>query len=97
MHDELPRKPWKNESFVMNLHSKEKPGSHWVSVLKRGDKVLYFDSYGQIPPSNALAKYLKGCQIKYNFDRFQKLDNSFNCGHLCISFLKKYSEWKPKQ
>lgn len=91
MQDELPRKPWKNESIVMNLHTKNEPGSHWVCFVKRGKQVLYFDSYGEIPPPDTLVKYLKDCQIKYNYNRYQKLGNTYNCGHLCLGFLERYS------
>lgn len=88
MTDELPKKPWKNESAIVNLDDSDGPGTHWVCYRKRGKHVLYFDSYGDLPPPEELVRYLKGCEIRYNFDRFQKFD-TFVCGHLCLEFLHK--------
>lgn len=88
MTDELPRKPWKDEAAIINLDDSDGPGTHWVCYKKRGNKVLYFDSYGDLPPPKELIRYLKGCEIKYNFDRYQDFD-TFYCGHLCLKFLKK--------
>lgn len=88
MTDELDR-PWKNESAIVNLDDATGPGTHWVCYRKRGNQVLYFDSYGDLPPPLELVRYLKGCEIKYNYEREQK--GTYECGHLCLRFLHKYS------
>lgn len=90
MTDELAKmKPRKNESAIVNLDDSTGPGTHWVCYRKRGRKVLYFDSYGDLPPPLELVRYLgKGCEILYNYDREQR--GTYECGHLCLRFLHKY-------
>lgn len=89
MRDELPKKPRKNESAVVNMDDSEGPGTHWVAYVKRGKSVLYFDSFGDLPPGSELARYFKGCDIKYNYDRLQNF-GTYECGHLCLKFLYNY-------
>lgn len=86
MRDTLPLKPRKYECAVVNLDSVRSHGTHWVAYKKKGTKVHYFDSYGNLPPAKELIFYLKDCEINYNYKRYQKM-NSFNCGHLCLNFL----------
>lgn len=90
MQDSLVGKPLKNETIIINLDHQENPGSHWVCVLKLGDDCLYFDPIGGLQPPKSIIRYLKGCKIYYNLNRFQKLGTS-NCGQLCIRFL--YGEY----
>lgn len=88
MVDALPKKPWKNESAVVNLDKSSGPGTHWVGYKKRGNQVIYFDSFGDLKPPLELVRYFKGCEIKYNYERVQNY-NTFICGHLCLKFLYK--------
>lgn len=84
--DKLPVAPRVNETAVINLALEKNPGTHWTCYKKSGHSVVYFDSFGNLPPPILLQKYLKGCQIEYNRDRRQSF-NTFNCGHLCLQFL----------
>lgn len=87
MRDALPKKPLLNESALINLDSKNGPGTHWVCYVKRGNNVFYFDSFGDLRPPKELIKYLgDSVNIQYNYQRVQKY-NTFNCGHLCVEFL----------
>lgn len=87
MRNALPRKPKLNESAIINLDDKENAGTHWTAYIKRGKKILYYDSFGSLVPPLELINYFgKNADIKYNYKRFQK-DNSFNCGHLSLEFL----------
>jgi hypothetical protein len=89
MRDMLPNKVRKNECAVVNLDSFKQKGSHWVSFIKRGNLVDYYDSFGNLKPPQELVDYLgRNVNIVYNRERFQKF-NSINCGHLCIRFLYK--------
>lgn len=88
MRDQLPKKPWVNESGVINLHDSSKFGSHWVAYKKRKNKVYYFDSYGNLKPPIEVSNYFRGFKIRYNFERYQDF-NSVECGHLCLLFLYK--------
>lgn len=91
MRDTLPmRKPWHSESGVVNMDDSTSPGTHWVAYKKIGNRVLYYDSFGDLSPPVELVIYLQrdnaSVNIEYNYDRYQNFD-SFRCGHLCLKFL----------
>lgn len=90
MRNRLPLKIRKNECGIVNLDDETGEGTHWTSYVKRGNKIVYFDSIGQLKPPLELIKYFRSDgsakKIEYNYDKFQKL-NSYNCGHLSLKFL----------
>lgn len=86
MKDTLPKKINKNESGIVNLNLNSQPGSHWVCYKKLNNNVYYFDSFGNVCPTKSLITYFKNCKIYYNYDRFQRYDQT-NCGKLCLLFL----------
>lgn len=85
MSDNLPSVPKEKECGIINLDSSSGPGSHWVAYFKKGDKMEYFDSFGNLKPPSALRKYFKG-KIFYNRMQYQNF-NTTNCGRLCLEFL----------
>ena len=87
MRDTLPRRPWKNESAIMNLNQLWQKGSHWAAYKKYNNNVQYYDSFGNLPPPKELRQYLGNATIRYNHDRHQEY-GSTNCGHLCLEFLR---------
>ena len=101
MRDELPTKPRKNESGILNLNTHDQKGSHWVAWYKDGKNRYYFDSFGETPPIEML-QYLKSSQefeldlpvIKQNAVTVQH-DISSECGSLCLFFLKHLSNGIP--
>lgn len=91
MRDALPKgKPRYSESGVVNIDDSSNPGTHWVAYKKTGNRVQYYDSFGDLSPPIELVIYLRrgnaGVNIEYNYDRYQSFD-SFRCGHLCLEFL----------
>ena len=88
MRNNLPKsRPLTNETAIVNLDNKTGSGTHWVCCKKQGNKVSYFNSFGNLRPPKELIKYFgKKTKISYNYRRYQKF-NSFNCGHLCLQFL----------
>lgn len=87
MRDSLPARPLQYESAVVNLDSSRGSGTHWVCYKKRGQKVLYFDSFGNLrPPPELLHYFGPSADIEYNYERKQGFD-SVVCGHLCLKFL----------
>lgn len=88
MRDELPQQPFQKECGVVNLDSSKNPGSHWVAYAKNNDYIEYFDSYGNLKPPKEFIKYL-GAKVHYNYDNIQR-DHPYNCGHLCLHFLKNF-------
>lgn len=89
MRDALPRRgPWKREASVVNLDDSGGPGTHWVCFRKNGNKVEYFDSYGDLRPPKEVQRYLKGSRVSYNRTGYQTVHSrSEICGHLCLAFL----------
>lgn len=87
MRTDLPAKPDKNESAIVNLDAASGPGTHWVAYIKRGSRVLYYDSFGNLRPPQELLKYFGSRAIvQYNHDSEQSFNTSI-CGHLCLKFL----------
>lgn len=89
MRDNLPRRPWKFESSIVNLDNSSGTGTHWICFRKRGNLVDYFDSYGDLKPPVELQQYLAGNFISYNRTAYQSVNNTDSeiCGHLCLAFL----------
>lgn len=88
MKDELPNKPNKNESGVLNLENSYQNGSHWVCWIKKNKLKFYFDSYGDANPPKELVNYLGEDNLYYNENRIQNYSDPPICGHLCLKFLK---------
>lgn len=88
MRDELPKRPFKIECGIINLDSSKSSGTHWVAYVKYFNYVEYFDSYGNLKPPIEFIQYV-GSNIHYNYDNIQR-NHPFNCGHLCIKFLKSF-------
>ena len=87
MRNALPTSgPRDCESAIVNLDDKGGPETHCVAYCKRGDNVVYFDSFGDLQPPIDLMLYLRVNEVKYNHERYQDY-NTFNCGHLCLKFL----------
>lgn len=94
MRDDLPSTIHKSECAIINLDDKVGKGTHWTAYVKRGNKISYFDSIGQLSPPLEVIKYFRSDggnnNITYNFDRYQNL-NSYICGHLCLQFLYSHT------
>ena len=78
--------PYYHESAIVNLDDVSGPGTHWVAYCKHGNKVLYFDSFGDLKPPIDVMLYLGVNEVEYNVERYQKFD-TYYCGHLCLKFL----------
>ncbi|KAL4084076.1 hypothetical protein QTP88_029392 [Uroleucon formosanum] len=85
--DNLPKKPHAIECGILNLVISSGVGSHWVAFHNNKDKVVYFDSFGDLPPPIESQHYFKQFKIVYNYSNYQDF-NTFNCGHLCLEFLQ---------
>ena len=96
MKDTLPSAPHVNEAGIVNFNTLSEPGSHWVAYYKKGDKRIYFDSYGQVTLYE-IQKYLKKANemdkqvIQRNTDIVQ-IPGTNTCGHLCLYILKSLSD-----
>ena len=88
MRNALPdTAPWKNESVIVNLDDESGPGTHCVCYKKRGNRVHYFDGFGNLRPPLELMQYFGDtADVRYNYERKQP-PNTVICGHLCLDFL----------
>ena len=96
--DDLPLQPSKKECAIVNLNKSNEAGSHWVTFYKDGSKRIYFDSFGQVVPTE-IQKYLKTDEeyqenkpvIQRNTDIVQEINTDI-CGHLCLYVLDQLSK-----
>ena len=84
--------PNKNGMYIINLDSKIGLGTHWVSVIIKPNKLLYFDSFGLIPPYELINLRPKHY---YNFLQYQPI-NSFLCGYYCLYFFNEFDKLSKK-
>jgi hypothetical protein len=98
--DVLLTLPRKNGNYIINMEddrdSKGNPlsGTHWICFRVDGDKAVYFDSFGMIPPLQ-IRDFLKGKKIKYNNNQIQNV-YATTCGYYCIAFLFYISNMHKK-
>jgi len=52
---------------------------HWIAYAKRGNRVMYFVSFGNLRPPKELERYLANSLIEYNHTRHQRYSQN-NCG-----------------
>ena len=57
--------------YIINLDSKIGPGTHWVSVIIESNRLLYFDSFGLIPPYELINLRF---EYYYNFYNINQLN-----------------------
>lgn len=71
-----------NESVILNLDKKNKPGSHWISIIKTNNKHYIYDSLGKY------YKYSKPYKnsIFVDRDREQKYSED-NCGQRALAWI----------
>lgn len=92
MRDSLPRSgPQRYEAAIINLDEMSGPGTHWVAYRKNNSRVMYYDSFGDLPPPIELVRYLQSGReasknIYYTYERQQDFGTVW-CGHLCLKFL----------
>jgi len=74
MRNALPTYSYVNESGIVNLDDVNGPGTHWVAYAKRGDRAMYFDSFGNLRSPIELVRYLKKdvVNIEYNRTSYQR-------------------------
>ena len=75
----------RNESGIVNLNDATGSGTHWVAYAKRNNRVVYFDSFGNLRPPKELARYFGNGAT--TIESYQTYDQSF-CGQMCLRFLQ---------
>lgn len=85
-NDLPPNGPCSKESAVINLDDNKGCGTHWVCYIKRGNYIIYYDSFGVQPPSELLDYFGPKVRIDYNYGQDQGV-LQVTCGYLCLLFL----------
>ncbi len=87
--DELVLKPRWPCCFILNTHTRNKPGEHWLAFFYDSNgKCEFFDSYGLPPVVYHLEKYLENTSTSWSFNEKQiQGSNSSYCGYYCLFFL----------
>ena len=89
--DEIPppsgsQEPFEKECGILNFQKHTQGGSHWTAWYKNGKDIVYYDSYGGVPPP-ALAEYLNPYGwIKRSVVITQQ--GPTECGGLCLYVLQ---------
>jgi len=87
MRDEVRKLKIHDKMFlIINYDKSDQNGSHWVSVVKNGNEVYHFGSYG-IPALHEIKNHFAKYNIYYN-DRPVQQTGSSICGHLCLAFIE---------
>jgi len=90
-----------NDSAVILIDNKNSSIGHWVCLIKRGNTLSYFDSYGREPdpkeyniriPYLSMLLYRSGLNVEYNDKQYQGPETS-TCGRHVVAriILKDYS------
>ena len=78
----------RNESGIVNLNDATGPGTHWVAYAKRNNRIVYFESFGNLRPPKKLVRYFENGATTIEYNRTsQTYDQSF-CGQMCLRFLQ---------
>jgi len=76
------------QHFIINTHTSNLPGRHWLAVTIHNNKAYIFDSFG-VPPPSLLVNQLKlyGVnKIYYNQRQIQAF-GTYTCGQLSLKHL----------
>jgi len=89
--DKMPKSLVAPSNIVINTHTHNLPGEHWLAVSYQKSGLIYaFDFFGLYYPT-LLQNYLQRLKrrsgpVKYNRTQFQEVHEK-TCGHYCIAYL----------
>ena len=62
------------------------PGTHWVSFYVKGNKCVYFDSFGILPDIQIQKILCQYIPYRYSTKQIQNIRNG-DCGDFCLFFI----------
>lgn len=88
--DTLPDVVYDNSGLICNLSRVGEPGTHFISIYFKNNKIYYFDSLSLDISNIYLIDYLLSFrkQIVYKRQRIQNIKSVF-CGFFCMYFIIK--------
>jgi len=84
MSDKIPTLN-NNQSCIINNKSSSEDGEHWISLFKRGNKIIYYDSFGR-DLDDIFNKDFKAPWISSDKHAEQSTP-ALNCGQHCLAWL----------
>lgn len=86
--DLTPKSNKSKQSVIFNLSAHDKPGTHFIAIYKMGNKLIYFDSFGNKCTNSNVKKFISKFKntIEHNKTKIQD-DKSSLCGYYCFYFL----------
>lgn len=83
----------KKASIIVNLAPLELPGTHFVTVILKSDKIIYIDSLGKPCENGYIYNFMSLCQrpIYMNDIRVQHPLSSY-CGFFCMATCLYHDE-----
>lgn len=84
--DNIPQHVNENNSIIINTHSSNLPGEHWIAVYRKGQCYHLFDPLGFYYPSKIISHFRERGSVKLNKIPLQPL-NSKICGELCLYWI----------
>ena len=75
-------------SFITNTDEHNRPGEHWNVWFVRGNKIIFFDSFGRPPHDPAFPQHYRDLikefnRVEYSLTQIQGLDAA-TCGLYCV-------------
>ena len=77
-----------NTCFIVNTHSEELPGEHWIAVNVTDLQIQIFDPFGKYYPITLINKLTKSRKrVIFNKTRYQSYSSNY-CGLHCLIWLQ---------
>jgi len=75
-------------AVIFNLSAHNEKGTHFIAIIKKLNKIIYFDSFGEKCTNKNILKFIDQyfLPIEYNSTKIQD-DTSSLCGYFCFYFL----------
>jgi hypothetical protein len=85
----VPSSPSNSFSFIVNTHTENLPGQHWIAVRGISDEAWIFDPLALPPPFALCNHLLLHCHMNKLYCCKTQVQPSFTqtCGHHCVFFL----------
>ena len=75
-------------SFITNTDEHNRSGEHWNSWFVRGNKIIFFDSFGRTPYDQAFPQHYRELVTKFNEVEYSRTQiqgfNTSTCGLFCV-------------
>ena len=81
-------------SIICNLSRADQPGTHYVSIIRRGDSILYLDPLAlYMELNNDITQFINNCNVSevIKLDKALQHPKSWFCGYFTLFFLLHFN------